>query len=271
MVYSGPCPAREAGVPSSGMAIDLNADVGEGFGAWSLGRDEALFDLVTSVNVACGFHAGDPSVMDRTVGAAAGAGLAIGAHPGHFDLRGFGRRPIAADPGELERDVLYQIGALQAFARSHGTEVVHVKPHGALYNQAAVDPLLACAVARGVARAGRDLVLVGLAGSSVMREAARAQGLAFAAEAFADRRYEADGSLQSRKVPGSVLADPAAAAAQAVGIALEGSVEAAGGGRVPVRAETLCVHGDNPAALEIARAVRSALEAAGVPVRALGR
>src|SRR6185436_5418614 len=174
--------------------------MGEGFGAYELGADAELLAHVTSANIACGFHAGDPQVIDRTVGLAVRAGVAVGAHPSHHDLRGFGRRPIPADPREIETDVLYQIGALLAFARAHGATLVHVKPHGALYNQAAVDATVASAIARGVARAGRELVLVGLATTAVMRQSAEAEGLRFAAEAFADRRYEADGTLQSRKV-----------------------------------------------------------------------
>ena len=249
--------------------IDLNADVGEAFGPWEMGADAGLIPHVTSVNVACGFHAGDPAVMDETVGLAARAGVAVGAHPGHLDLRGFGRRVIQAAPGEIERDVLYQVGALAAFAAAHGVRLVHVKPHGALYNQAAEDERVANAVARGVARAGRDLVLVGLATTGVMRAAAEREGLRFAGEAFADRRYEADGRLQSRSVAGSVLTEPAEAAAQAVSIAREGLVRAAGGSEVPLAAETLCLHGDNPAAVALAIAVRRALEGAGIAVRPL--
>jgi UPF0271 protein len=249
--------------------IDLNADLGEGFGAYQIGADAELLSIVSSANIACGFHAGDPMVMDRVVGLAARAGVAIGAHPGHWDLRGFGRRTIAADPAEIERDVLYQVGALEAFARAHAARLVHVKPHGALYNQAAIDEALARAVARGVARAGGNLVLVGLCTSDILRRAAAEVGLRFAGEAFADRRYEADGTLQSRRVPGSVISDPAVAAAQAVRIAREGVVEAAGGGVVRLEAETLCVHGDNPAAVHNARAVRRALEQAGVEIKPL--
>ena len=250
-------------------AIDLNADVGEGFGPYGMGADEELFSLVTSANVACGFHGGDPMTMDRTVALAVRHRLAVGAHPGHHDLRGFGRNPIAVPPAEIERDVLYQVGALQAFARSHGVELAHVKPHGALYNQAATDAAVADAVARGVARAGSGLVLVGLASTGVMAAAAARVGLRFAAEAFADRRYEADGTLQPRRVAGSVIGDPAEAAAQAVSIARDGRVKAADGRVVEVRAETLCLHGDNPAAVANARAVRQALEAAGISVRSL--
>ena len=252
------------------MRIDLNADMGEGFGVYPLGRDAELLAFVTSANVACGFHAGDPAVMDRTVGLAVAARVAVGAHPGFPDLRGFGRRRIDADPADVERDVLYQVGALQAFARAHGTRVAHVKPHGALYNQAAEEEEIARAVARGVARAGRDLLLVGLATTEVMRRTAEAEGLRFAAEAFADRRYERDGTLQSRRVPGSVITDPAAAADQAVRIARDGVVVAVDGTEVRLRADTLCLHGDNPEAVANARAVRQALERAGVELRALG-
>jgi 5-oxoprolinase (ATP-hydrolysing) subunit A len=254
---------------AGGVRIDLNADVGESFGAWTMGADAELLTLVTSANVACGFHAGDPSVMDLTVGLAARAGVALGAHPGHPDLRGFGRRVLHAAPDEIERDVLYQVGALQAFARAHGTRVVHVKPHGALYNQAADDPVVARAVARGVARAGKDLVLVGLASTEAMRAAAGAEGIRFAAEAFADRRYTPAGTLQSRREPGAVLTDPAAAAAQAVRIATTGRVTAIDGSEIALQAETLCLHGDNPAAIANATAVRRALEAAGVAVQSL--
>jgi UPF0271 protein len=250
-------------------AIDLNADVGEGFGPYAMGADAELLPLVTSANVACGFHGGDPSVMDRTVALAMRHGVAVGAHPGHHDLRGFGRRPLAVPPAEIERDVLYQVGALQAFARSHGIALAHVKPHGALYNQAATDEAVAEAVARGVVRAGRELLLVGLASTGVMAAAADRVGLRFAAEGFADRRYEADGTLQPRRVAGSVIEDPAVAAAQAVSIAREGRVTASDGRVVEVRAETICLHGDNPAAVANARAVRQALDAAGIAVRSL--
>jgi UPF0271 protein len=245
-------------------AIDLNADVGEGFG-----DDEALVSVVTSVNVACGFHAGDPVLMDRTVALAAARGLALGAHPGYLDPSGFGRREWAVEPARVEAEVLYQVGALTAIARSHGVRVTHVKPHGALYNQAARDVALAEAVARGVRRADPSLVLVGLAASVPMRRAAEKEGLRFAGEAFADRAYEADGSLRPRSHEGAVLSDPEAAARQAVGIACRSSARALDGSEVPVEAETLSLHGDTPGALEIARAVRRAIEAAGVVVRAL--
>ena len=251
--------------------IDLNADLGESFGAYSMGADAEVLAFVTSVNVACGFHAGDPSVIDRTVADAVRAGVAVGAHPGHWDLRGFGRRVIAADPEEVVADIVYQVGALAGFAASHGTRLTHVKPHGALYNQAVGDERLAAAVARGVARAGRELILVGLATSSIMRRAAEAEGLRFAAEAFADRVYERDGTLRSRGLRGAVMTDPQTVAAQAVRIAREGVVTAGDGSEVRLQADTLCLHGDTENAVALARAVRGALEAAGVAVRALDR
>ena len=251
------------------MRVDLNADLGEGFGAYTVGDDAAVLAFVTSANVACGFHGGDPRVMDRTVALAVRRAVAVGAHPGHFDLRGFGRRPIPAEPDEIEADVLYQVGALAAFASAHGTRLAHVKPHGALYNQAAVDPDIARAIARGVARADRTLVLVGLAGSGPMREAAAAEGLRFAAEAFADRRYEADGTLRSRRLPDAVLTDPDAVAAQALAIVRDGRATAADGSTVTLRADTLCIHGDAPNAGALAEAVRGALAHAGIDVRPL--
>jgi 5-oxoprolinase (ATP-hydrolysing) subunit A len=254
-----------------GARIDLNADLGESFGAYHMGADAQVLAFVTSANVACGFHAGDPSVIDRTVEGAVRAGVAVGAHPGHWDLRGFGRRVIAAEPEEVVADIVYQVGALTGFAVSHGTRLTHVKPHGALYNQAVGDERLAAAVARGVARAGRELILVGLASSGIMRRAAEAEGLRFAAEAFADRVYEKDGTLRSRRLPAAVMTDPQTVAAQAVRIARDGVVTAADGTEVRLRADTLCLHGDTPNAVALARAVREALEAAGVVVRALDR
>ncbi len=254
-----------------GARIDLNADLGESFGAYRMGADAEVMAFVTSANVACGFHAGDPRVIDRTVEGAVRAGVAVGAHPGHWDLRGFGRRVIAADPEEVVADIVYQVGALAGFAVSHGTRLKHVKPHGALYNQSVADERLAAAVARGVARSGRELILVGLASSGIMRRAAEAEGLRFAAEAFADRVYEKDGTLRSRALPGAVMTDPETVAAQAVRIARHGVVTAADGTEVRLRADTLCLHGDTPNAVALARAVREALEAAGVVVRALDR
>ena len=250
--------------------IDLNADVGESFGAWPMGNDAGLLPFVTSVNVACGFHGGDPLTMDRTVTASLERGIRIGAHPSFPDLRGFGRREMQASPDEVETDVLYQAGALRAFVESRGGRLWHVKPHGALYNQAARDSNLARAIARGVRRLGGGVTLVGLSSSSVFRQAASSEGVTFASEAFIDRAYEPDGSLSRRGTVGAVLENPAEAAAQAVAIATKGEVTARDGSTVSVAADTLCVHGDNKNAVEIARAVRAALEAAGVKVQALG-
>ena len=253
------------------MRIDLNCDMGESFGIYRLGADDdAMLELVTSANVACGFHAGDPSIIDRTVGLAAKHGVAVGAHPSHHDLRGFGRRNVAASPDDVESDIVYQVGAVLAFANAHGVPLVHVKPHGALYNQAVSDEELSGAIAGGVARVSRDLIFVGLAASAVMRAAAESNGLRYAGEAFADRVYNPDGTLQSRKIEGSVITDPEQAAAQAVSIAVEKQVTAHDGTVVPLDGETLCLHGDNPAALDNARFVRRALEKSGVDVRPVG-
>ncbi len=250
--------------------IDLNADVGESFGPWKMGNDEGLFPYVTSVNVACGFHAGDPLIMDRTVRMALERGIRVGAHPSYPDLRGFGRREMRADLAEVENDVLYQAGALRAFVESQGGRLWHVKPHGALYNQAARDPALAAAIARGVRRLGGGVTLVGLATSEAFRSAALAEGVHFAGEAFVDRAYEPDGTLARRGTEGAVHETGAAAASQAVEIAGQGTVRARDGSTLAVSAQTLCLHGDNLQAVEIARAVRAALETAGIRVQALG-
>ena len=252
------------------LRIDLNSDVGESFGAWSMGHDEELIPLATSVNIACGAHAGDPLVMERTVRLARQHGVALGAHPGYPDLAGFGRRRLAMEPPELEASILYQVGALAAFARAEGSELRHVKPHGALYNTAAEDPEVARPIARAVRRFSRDIVLVGLAGSRML-EVAREEGLPTAAEAFADRPYEPDGTLRSRRLEGAMVSDPADAARQAVTIARDGCVRAYDGSVVRIEADTICVHGDTPGAAAFARAIRAALESAGVEVRPLGR
>ena len=252
------------------MRIDLNADVGESLGPWPMGEDAELLPAVTSVSVACGFHAGDPLGIWNTVRRAAAAGIAIGAHPGYPDLVGFGRRDLAMGADELEASVLYQVAALAGLARSAGTSLRHVKPHGALYNRAARDAATAEPIARAVARASTELALFGPPGSALLA-AGEAAGLRVVAEGFADRAYEPDGSLRSRRLDGALLTDPAAAAAQAVSIVRDGRVIAADGSPVAVRVETLCLHGDTPGAAAIARAVRTALESAGVDVRAVDR
>ena len=251
-----------------GVRIDLNADVGESFGAWSIGEDEDLIPLVSSVNVAAGMHAGDPAAIERTVALAVRSGAAIGAHPGYPDLAGFGRREMGLSPADIEASVLYQVAAVAGFARAAGAGLRHVKAHGALYNRAARDAAAAAAIARAVRRFDRSLVLVGLAGSALV-SAGREAGLQVAEEAFADRAYEREGSLRSRSIDGAVLDDPEAAARQALSI-VRGTLVAADGTPIAVHADTICVHGDLPGAAARARAVRAALLDAGVEIRAPG-
>jgi 5-oxoprolinase (ATP-hydrolysing) subunit A len=253
----------------SARSFDLNADVGELPEALADGREEALLRLVTSANVACGAHAGDPATMAGVLALAKRLGVAAGAHPGYPDRAGFGRASLGLTPAEIERTVFAQVAELDAAARGLGVTLTHVKPHGALYNDAARDETVAAAIARGVRRWSADTVVVGLAGSRSLAVYAAA-GLRVAAECFADRVYEADGSLRSRKAPGALIADPRAAAAQAVSIAVSGTATAHGGARVAIAAATICVHGDSPAARATAAAVRAALAAAGVTVRRLG-
>jgi len=251
------------------MHIDLNCDMGESFGSYTIGADADMMPLITSANIAAGFHAGDPQVIDRTVALAVQHSVAIGAHPGLPDLVGFGRRNISCTPDEVEAMVLYQVAVVAGFAQAHGTTLTHVKPHGALYNMAAQDSTLALAIAHGVARFDQRLALVGLSGSQAMQQAAQATSLRFVPEAFPDRRYNADGTLVSRRTPGAVIHDPAQAAAQAVMMVQEQCAIALDGTRVPIAAETICLHGDNPAAVENARALRQTLQAAGIEVKRL--
>ena len=247
------------------MRIDLNADLAEGLGRWSLGDDEALLDLVTSANVACGFHAGDPNVLRRVCAQAAERGVAIGAQVGYRDLHGFGRRFIDMPAEDLTNDVLYQIGALEAFARVAGTRVTYVKPHGALYNAIVHHEEQAAAVVDAVVRYDRTLPVLGLPGSVWLRRAGEA-GLGTVPEAFADRAYTAQGTLVSRREEGAVLHDADEIAARCVRMATAGEVVATDGSLVRARAGSLCVHGDTPGAVAVARRVRAALEEAGVTV-----
>lgn len=248
-------------------SVDLNADLGESFGAWKMGEDEAMLDIVTSANVACGFHAGDPLVMWRTCELAKARGVAIGAHPSFLDLWGFGRRPILGErPEDILRQCVYQIGALRAVAAAAGHRVTHVKPHGSLGNMAAEDDGLAGAVAEATALVDRSLILVAMPGSALERAGERL-GLAVAREVFADRAYDDRGMLVSRKLPGAVLHDAEAAAQRIVRMLEEGAITSQSGKKIPARIDTICVHGDNPAAVAMARTVRSALERAGVAVR----
>ncbi|HZX69699.1 MAG TPA: 5-oxoprolinase subunit PxpA [Rhodanobacter sp.] len=249
--------------------IDLNCDLGESFGAWCMGEDAALLELVSSANIACGFHAGDPVVMQRTVRLAAAHGVAIGAHVSLPDLQGFGRREMKVSANEVYALSLYQLGALHAFVRAAGTQLAHVKPHGALYNMAARDRALADAIAAAVHAFDSQLILFGLAGSALL-DAGTARGLPVAAEAFADRRYLADGSLQPRSEAGAVIDDAGAATGQALAIARDGVTTAADGIRINLHADTLCLHGDGAHAVPLARRLRAVLEAADIRIAAPG-
>ena len=247
--------------------VDLNSDLGEGFGVWTLGDDEALLGVVSSANVACGFHAGDPDILRRVCALAAERGVAVGAQVGYRDLPGFGRRSIDVEPASLTNDVLYQLGALDAFARVAGTRVRYVKPHGALYNRIVHDEQQAAAVVAAVRLYDPSLPLLGLPGSAVLRLAAGA-GLTPVAEAFADRGYTPEATLVPRGRPDALLHDPAEVAARVVRLVTAGVVTPVTGPDVPVTARSVCVHGDTPGAVAMAVAVRQALLAAGVEIRA---
>jgi UPF0271 protein len=248
------------------MHLDLNADVGESFGAWTLGDDAAVLDVVTSANVACGFHAGDPLTLRTTCGYAAERGVVVGAQVGYRDLAGFGRRFVDVPADALAADVIYQLGALSAMAHVAGTRVAYVKPHGALYNAIVHHEAQAQAVVDAVAAVDTSLPILGLPGSVVL-ERATAAGLRAVSEAFADRAYTPEGRLVPRTEPGAVLHDPAEVAARVVRLAREGVVAAVDGTDVEVRAESVCIHGDTPGAVEMARSVRRALEAAAIEIR----
>jgi 5-oxoprolinase (ATP-hydrolysing) subunit A len=249
--------------------IDLNSDLGEGFGRWGLGNDRELMKSITSANVACGFHAGDPTVMRTAVRMAADAGVAVGAHPGLPDLVGFGRRNMDVSPRDVEDFVLYQIGALAAIAAAQGVRLQHVKPHGALYNMAVRDRLLADAIARAVAAVDRSLILFGLPDSELLR-AGEAAGLEVAAEGFADRAYEPDGALTPRTRPGAVIDSAADVISRAIRLARDGIIRARNGTDINIRVRTICTHGDTPGSHELTRQLRAGLEAEGIAVRALG-
>ena len=250
------------------MRIDLNSDLGESFGPWPMGQDAALMDSISSANVACGFHAGDPGAMRATVAMAREKGVAIGAHPGFQDLVGFGRREMKATPAEVEDLVLYQVSALAGMASAQGVRLQHVKAHGALYNMACRDRALAEAIAKAVAAFDRSLILFGLPNSELLRAGAAA-GLSVAAEVFADRAYDPDGSLTSRTKPGSVIHDTPTVVARAITMVRDTRVIAVDGSTISLKADTICLHGDTPGAADHAKAVRRGLEAAGIEVRAL--
>ena len=249
------------------LSVDLNADLAEGFGIWELGDDDAMLDIVTSANLACGFHAGNPVGLARTCRAAAARDVRVGAQVGYFDLAGFGRRRIEVAPAELTADVIYQIGALQALARAAGTTLAYVKPHGALYNTIATDRDQARAVAEAVHAADPELPVLGLAGSVFFTEARRL-GLRTVAEAFADRAYRSDGQLLPRSDPGAVLHDPVQIAERVLDMVKSGTVTAVDGSVVNTDVESVCVHGDSPGAVEIAGAVRNRLVAEGIELAA---
>ena len=247
------------------MRIDLNSDLGESFGPWPMGQDRALMDSISSANVACGFHAGDPGAMRATVALAREKGVAIGAHPGFQDLVGFGRREMRVTPAETEDLVLYQVSALAGMASAQGVRLQHVKAHGALYNMACRDGALADAIAKAVAALDRSLILFGLPNSELLR-AGRAAGLRVAAEVFADRAYDPDGALTSRAKRGSVIQDTQTVVERAIKMVREKKVLAVDGSTIALEADTICLHGDTPGAADHARAVRNGLEGAGIKV-----
>jgi UPF0271 protein len=250
------------------MQIDLNADLGESFGRWTLGHDTEMMQSISSANVACGFHAGDPGVMRETVRLAKAHGVAVGAHPGFPDLVGFGRRNIAASPREVEDFVIYQVGALAGIAAAEGVRLQHVKAHGALYNMAVRDRALADAIARGVAAVDKALILLGLPKSELLR-AGQAAGLPVAAEGFADRSYEPDGSLTPRDREGAVIHDPSAVVRRAVRMARDELVTTTNGEDIAMYVRTICTHGDTPGSHELTRLLRAGLERDGVKVAPL--
>ena len=256
-------------MPARALRIDLNCDLGESFGAYTIGNDMSVMAHITSANIACGAHAGDPSIRRATVRLARRSTVAVGAHPGFPDLVGFGRREIKADPREVEDLVLAQISALDGVARAEGARLHHVKPHGALYNMAARDRALADAIARAVAALDPSLVLYGLSGSCLL-DAGRDAGLAVASEVFADRAYGATGSLVARGQPGAVVHDTTQVVDRALQMVLEGTVTAVGGERVALAADTICVHGDTLGAADLAGRLRAGLEETGVTVAAVG-
>lgn len=250
------------------MKIDLNCDMGESFGQYRLGDDVAMFDIITSANIACGLHAGDPLVMRETVTRATQRGVAIGAHPAYPDLQGFGRRAMQMSPAELEAFLIYQLGALAGFAQAAGTRLAHIKPHGALYNQAVSDPDIAAAIARAVVAFDPALIVLTLP-ESALRLAALGSGLRVALEGFADRAYRADGTLAPRNLRGAVIHDPDIAAARAIRMVDHGEIETIEGAVIPLRVNTICIHGDTPGATQIAAHLRDALEKAQITLAPL--
>ena len=257
-------------MPDETFAIDLNSDLGEGFGPFRVGADEALFPLISSANVACGYHGGDALMMERTVARAIDAGVGIGAHPGFPDRLGFGRRTMQCTAAEIRADVIYQVGALAAFCRAAGTSLQHVKAHGALYNLAVHDPVVAEAIADGVASVDPDLLFFAIPGTA-LADAGTAAGLRVVCEAFADRAYLADGSLVPRSRPGAVIEDLDQIGDRMVGLVRDGVIETIDGEVIPMTADTICIHSDTPSAVAIAEALTRRFVAEGISIERPGR
>ena len=248
--------------------IDLNCDLGESYGAYHLGMDEEIIPLISSANVACGFHAGDFNTMAKTARLCAESGISMGAHPGFPDLQGFGRRNMNLSPAEVQNLITYQVGALSAFCRSAGVRLCHVKPHGALYNMAAKDPALAKAICQGIYSFDPSLILLGLSGSEMLKQA-KEIGLPYAAEVFADRAYEDDGTLVARSKPGAMITDEDEAVRRVVRMILEHKVTSINGKEIEICPDSVCVHGDSAKALLFVKKIRAALEAAGITIQPL--
>ncbi len=247
-------------------SIDLNSDLGESFGAYKIGRDEDILSLVSSANVACGFHAGDPTIMAKTAKICKESGTAIGAHPGFNDLQGFGRRNMSLSPEDAKNLVVYQVGALDAFCKSAGVSLQHVKPHGALYNMAAKDAALSRAICEGIYAYNPELILLGLSGSAILK-AAKEIGLPYAAEVFADRAYEDDGTLVARTKPGAMIHDEDEAVRRVIGMIQNHTVTSISGKEIEICPDSVCVHGDSEKALLFVKKIRAALENEGIAIK----
>ena len=250
--------------------VDLNSDVGESFGAYKIGLDEEVLSYVSSANIACGWHAGDPMVMSDTVKAAFKNGVGIGAHPGFFDVMGFGRRNMTVSPGEMKQYTIYQLGALYGFVKAAGARMQHVKPHGAMYNMAAKDGKLARAIIDGIWEVDRDLIVLGLSASELTR-AAKEKGLKSANEVFADRAYNSDGTLVARSLPGSMIHGADIAISRVIRMVKEGKVTAISGEDIDIKVDSICVHGDNPEAVQFVKTINEELSRAGVEIKSLNQ
>ncbi|WBW49874.1 LamB/YcsF family protein [Peptoniphilus equinus] len=248
--------------------VDLNSDIGEGFGSYTMGMDEEIVKHVTSINLACGWHAGDAMIMDKTVALAKAHGVRVGSHPGYPDLLGFGRRAMTITRDEAKNYMLYQTGALKAFCDAHGVKLQHMKLHGGFYNKACNDPELAAGIIDGIEAFDKSIILMVLSGSLIAKEA-KARGLRVSEEVFADRGYNADGTLVNRKLPGAFVKDPKEALPRVIKMIKEGKVTAVDGTEIDIKADSICVHGDNPEAIEFVKQIRKGLEDAGITVKAV--